>query len=82
LLIAVMGMIFGCGSTVTPDNYAKIKEGQSEADVTDLLGKPSSTEIASLPTGSGSKDIWKDGDKTITVFVIGGKVVAIEKSGF
>lgn len=73
--------IAGCDK-VTPDNYAKIQTGQSEADVEGILGKPTATETASGAIGSGAEKTWKSGDKTIKVVFINGKVMGSEKSGF
>ncbi len=72
----------GCGSKVTAENYGKVKEGQTEAQVVEILGTPTSSETQSGPLGSGSKKVWKDGDKTITVGLLNGKVIIAEKSGF
>lgn len=82
--IAIIGFaigIAGCNK-VTPENYAKIQPGQSEADVENVLGKPTTTETASGAMGSGAEKIWKSGDKTIKVVFIDGKVMGSEKSGF
>lgn len=84
LLIAVacLTVMPGCGSKVTADNYAKINPGQSEAEVVAILGKPTSTESETSAFGNGAKETWKDGDKTIMVGFLNGKVVATTKSGF
>jgi hypothetical protein len=79
-LLLAMG-IAGCNK-VTPDNFAKIKPGQSVAEVTDVLGKPTTTETQSGIMGTGSKQTWKSGDKTITVLFVNGQVMVAEKTGF
>jgi hypothetical protein len=73
----------GCGSKVTPDNYAKISAGMTEAEVKNILGSPTKSETKDTLLGPGTEDVWKDGDKSITILVIGGKVVLPpEKAGF
>jgi hypothetical protein len=67
---------------VTPENYAKIKPGQTEAEVIEILGKPTSTETQDTPGGKGSKEVWTDGNKTIMVGIFDGKVMLADKSGF
>jgi hypothetical protein len=79
-LLLAMG-IAGCNK-VTPDNFAKIKPGQSEAEVDDVLGKATTTETQSSAIATGSKKTWKSGDKTIMVLFIDGKVMDAEKTGF
>lgn len=82
-LFACVAAVPGCGSKVTPDNYAKINVGMTEAEVKNILGSPTKSESKDTLLGPGSEDVWKDGDKTITVLLIGGKVVLPpEKSGF
>ena len=79
-LLLAMG-IAGCNK-VTPENFAKIKPGQSEAQVTDVLGKPTTTETKSGVMGTGSMQTWKSGDKTISVLFVNGQVLDAEKTGF
>lgn len=79
-LLLAMG-IAGCNK-VTPDNFAKIKPGQSVAEVTDILGKPTTTDNQSSQLGTASKQTWKSGDKSIMVVFINGQVMDAEKTGF
>jgi hypothetical protein len=79
--LAIFTMIPGCGSKVTAENYAKVQQGQTEDQVTEILGKPTSSETEKTIIGSGTKDVWKDGDKQITVMFADGKVAVTDKSG-
>ena len=72
----------GCGSKVTQDNFAQIKPGTPEADVQKILGAPTSTEDQKGPMGTAANKVWKDGDKSITVLFVDGKVFDAEKTGF
>jgi len=85
LVAAVLGVAClvaapGCGSKINDDNYGKIKAGMSETEVRNILGNPASTEKGAM--GAASKEVWKDGGKTITVLFVEDKVLASEKSGF
>ncbi|MDB5289063.1 MAG: hypothetical protein JWL69_304 [Phycisphaerales bacterium] len=81
ITIVSMVALPGCGSKVNDEHYNKIKTGMTEAEVKDILGAPTTTETG---TGliSGSKKEWKDGDKSIGVVFMDGKVLATEKKGF
>ena len=54
----------------------------TEAEVIEILGKPTSTETQDTPGGKGSKEVWTDGNKTIMVGIFDGKVMLADKSGF
>ena len=73
----------GCGSKVNQDNFAAIKPDMSEADVIKLLGNPTSTtDDPKGLLGPMSKKVWKDGDKSITVEFVQGRILSLEKAGF
>jgi hypothetical protein len=72
----------GCGSKVSSDNYAKIKPDMGEADVQKILGSPTSTNEDKGLLGPMTTKVWKDGDKTITVVFMQGRIFNMEKSGF
>ena len=67
-------MVSGCGSKVTKENLEKIKVGMTIDEVKDILGEP--TEGGDLKAGalSAGAMTWKDGDKSIVVTFVGGKV--------
>ena len=83
IAIVCLVAIPGCGSKVDQDHYAKITTGMSESDVHSILGSPASTETD--PSGQvpgASKQTWKNGDKTIMIGFVDGKVAIFDKSGF
>jgi len=86
LLLAVMGMtVMGCGGKVSKDNYDKIKDGMSLADVEKLLGKGelqggAAGAVANL-AGSAKIYKWTDGDKAVTVTFVNDKVTLKAGSG-
>src|SRR5689334_19254977 len=61
----------GCGSSVTKENYNKIKIGMTESEVTNILGSPTRSQDL-----LGSKiAYWEDDNKAIIVTFQGNKVV-------
>ncbi len=71
LMAAVCLLLVGCGgSKVTADNYKKISNDMTEAQVKDILGAPSETKEA----GPSKVSVWKSGNDTVSVTFIDGKV--------
>ena len=77
-MLVLTATIAGCGSKVTKDNFDKIKVGMTEKEVTDILGegKEKAGVGISVPGVNASMKVmvWTDGDKTITVNFMNGKV--------
>ena len=86
LLLALVSMtVMGCGSKVSKENYEKIKDGMSLADVEKLLGEGevqggAAGAIANLG-GSAKMYKWTDGDKVITITFVNDKVSLKASSG-
>jgi len=80
--IVCMVALPGCGSKVNQDNFAALKPDMTEADVIKLLGKPTATETSKGLMGDMTKDVWKDGNKSITVEFVMGRILSMEKVGF
>ena len=81
IVFLAMG-IAGCTKVVTPENFVKIQPGQSEADVENVLGKPTTSETQSGEMGTTLRDTWTEDNKSVIVFFIGGKVLVAIKTGF
>ncbi len=80
---ALLLLVVACGSKVSEENYAKIKNGMTLEEVKDVLGDPTETPAAIGIGGmSAGAYVWKDGDKTITVTMTNDKVTLVAKSGF
>jgi len=47
--LAVCVVLSGCGGKVTKDNYDKLKDGMTEKEVEDILGKPTETKEVDIP---------------------------------
>jgi len=74
-LLAVGGLILVLVLVLGGGGYDKIKEGMSEKEVTDIMGKPDQEFIMS---GNGSM-LWKKSDKVIVVVFQNGKVQKKER---
>ena len=70
--------VAGCASKVTQENYDKIENGMTLAQVQAILGKGELQTGASGAIGGlgGSAKMykWVDGDKTITITFVNDKV--------
>jgi urease gamma subunit len=80
----------GASASLDQTIYDEIKEGMSEEDVVDLLGYGYAIKNArDIPQDADENDpnvsleyVWKDGGKTVTVFIRQGHVWSKQKSGF
>lgn len=88
-LAAPMLLFFaGCGGGggVNEKNYDKVNNGMTEVEVEKILGKPGNkTPDRDLPIPPGGKALVyqnKEGDKSITVVYVAGKVIDKTQSGF
>ena len=75
--LLVMGLA-GCASKVTSDNFAKIENDMTLAEVEGILGKGelqagAGGGLADL-TGSAKVYKWTDGEKVITITFVNDKV--------
>lgn len=86
LLSGLMLMsVAGCASKVTSENYDRIENGMTVAQVQKILGKGQLVTSASGAIGNlgGSTKVykWVDGEKTITITFINDKVTTRLASG-
>ncbi len=78
LLVVVIGF-FGCnsggtggsGSRVTGENYLKIHNDMNWQDVQIILGPPTEDNLTGPDPRSGRTLVWKEGNKTVKVFING-----------
>jgi len=71
---ALLLALAGCGSKVNEENFARIEDGMTEAQVIDLLGKPTETSSMGALGVSGSSAVWSDDGARISVQFVNGKV--------
>ncbi len=82
LLPALLGAgLSGCArSKINQDNFDKIKLSMTQEAVQQILGPPTETSGLEIPVFSGTNAKWVQGDATITIQFVNGKVVAKEFS--
>ena len=75
--LAAAAFLAGCGdSKITKENFAKIKEGMTKAEVVAILGEPTGTELVGQINDTEIKGpIWEgSGIKIVTMFSDDGKL--------
>jgi len=81
----VAALLAGCAAKVSMENFDKIKNGMTVAEVESVLGKGEKQVSAGLAIGgigaSVETVVWKADDKQITVQFVDGKVVAKMQTG-
>ncbi len=71
---ALIVMLAAC-SKVTQDNFAKIQDGMSRAEVEAILGRPAEASSGGLAGLTGTSATWKDKDgAAITIQFVNDKV--------
>lgn len=73
-LSCAAAILAACKSDLSPENYARIENGMSMAQVADILGKPSETSTLGLGGLTGTAATWSDGKTTITIQFLNDKV--------
>jgi hypothetical protein len=71
LIIALM--VAAC-SKVTQENFAKVQDGMTEAEVNAILGPPTESQSVQALGVSGTSSRWVSGDTQISIRFLGGKV--------
>lgn len=78
LLSLVTAAMVGCGGggKITKENFEKIKEGMTKAEVVAILGEPTGTEVVAQFNDNQIKGpVWQgSGFKIVTMFSDDGKL--------
>jgi len=77
--ISLLSLLSACGNSLTPDNFSLVKNGMTEQEVKDLIGKPSGVKNDEMLGLSSTVYTYKKGDTEAKVGFINGKVT--HKSG-
>ena len=70
----LLALLLAACSRVTADNFEKIQDEMSEAEVRALLGNPTESSSVTVLGVSGTASRWTGGDAEIIVRFINGKV--------
>jgi hypothetical protein len=73
LAFAALLLLAAC-SRITQENFARIRDGMTEQEVSAVLGSPTETSSSSILGISGTSSTWRGGDAVITVRFVNGKV--------
>jgi hypothetical protein len=82
LSLALCVFVVGCGSKVTPDNFMKIKTGQTKAEVEGILGSPTETKDVDFGGEKVKESTWKSGNSSIQIRYDKNDKVAAPKGEF
>jgi hypothetical protein len=63
---------------VNKDNFDKVRIGMTQQEVEGLLGPATEASGLEIPVFSGTTAKWVQGDTTITIQFVNGKVMAKE----
>ena len=61
-------------SKITQENFVRIQDGMSEAEVLAILGSPTQSSSGSILGISGTSSKWVAGDAVISIRFVNGKV--------
>ena len=67
-------LLLAACSKITQENFARIQDGMSEAEVAAILGSPTQASSGSILGISGTSSTWTGSDAMITVRFVNGKV--------
>ena len=83
LACALVALLLAACSKVTQENFAKVQDGMTEAEVHAILGTPTESQSVQALGVSGTSSRWVSGDAQITIRFLGGKVAlkSFDKSG-
>jgi outer membrane protein assembly factor BamE (lipoprotein component of BamABCDE complex) len=77
LCLAISLSLISCGGPkLTQENFEKIQTGMTLAQVQAILGEPTEASSVDVAIVSGTVSKWKQGDVTISIQFVNGKVVA------
>ncbi|MDH5191067.1 MAG: outer membrane protein assembly factor BamE [Gammaproteobacteria bacterium] len=72
--IVLVFQLAACGSKITEDNYKKIKNGMSEDEVVDILGKPTERNSSGIGSLTTTGMAWQGEKISINVQLVNNKV--------
>lgn len=79
LFTGMLGVLVACDSKLTSDNFSLVKNGMTEDEVKNLIGKPSNVKAEEILGLSSTVYTYEKGETEAKVGFINGKVT--HKSG-
>ena len=75
-LVITLSLISCGGPQLTQENFDKVQTGMTLAQVQAILGEPTESSSVDVAVFSGTVSKWRQGDVTVTIQFVNGKVVA------
>ena len=75
-MVICMSLVSCSGSKISQENFEKIQTGLPLSQVITILGEPTESSSVDVAVFSGTVSKWRQGDVTITIQFVNGKVVA------
>ena len=69
-----LALLLAACSKVTQENFSKVQNGMTEAEVSAILGSPTESTTREVLGISGTSSVWRSGDAQISIRFVGGKV--------
>lgn len=76
ILVLSLALALAACSKVTEENFAKVRVGMTEQEVSAILGSPSESDSVNVLGVSGTAWRWKSGNATASVQFVNGKVAS------
>lgn len=76
MTLLIMMFLAACGSRINQQNYDKITNDMTEAQVESILGKPTETSSGGIGSLSGRSATWKSDTGNISIQFLNGKVLS------
>ena len=73
-LVLAAALLLAACTTVTQENFAKVRDGMSEQEVHAILGSPTESSTTTVLGISGTSSKWVSGDAMINIRFVNGKV--------
>lgn len=67
LPLLILLLVAGCESKLDQDNFRRIENGMTEAEVFAILGEPDESSSLQLGNLSGTSAVWEDDKTRITI---------------
>jgi hypothetical protein len=75
-VVVLATILVACGGKFTQENFNKIGNGMSYADVVKILGEPQSSEGGGVLGITAGASVWKDEKHQITIVFVNEKVAS------
>lgn len=75
-VVLVALSLVACGKKLTQENFNKINNGMSHAEVVKVLGEPASSQGGGMLGITASTSVWRENNTEVTVIFVNDKVTS------